>query len=157
MMREKKKHGRLFGLTLFFMCLFAANFSLFPTAVLRQLDGKSALLVFCGAVFWLSAGLSVGFLIWTDRLRRKIEKPLSATQVNRAPGMFCFFRNPEAAAIDAILILCTALFFLLKLFQKPSVVLFPAVAALVLLFFLHAMLNGRNYRFLRDRKRTDRS
>ena len=149
MNKMRINHRRLFRVTLFFLCLFAGNLALFPTAAMRRLEGNSFLLVVCGALFWVTAALSVVFFIWTERLRRKLDNTAwKESGGRRRPGLLCFFQNRAAAVADVLLLLFAAVFLFGRLFQKTSAVLFPTIAALLMLIFLHAMLNGRNYRFL---------
>lgn len=152
---EAYRHS--FWLTFLPMCLFAVNLAWIPTVSVRQLEGKTASLLLCGAVFWLSAVLSAWMLFRTERLRKRLAKGTSIQKGVRRPGFFCFFQNLPASIADTLLFVSLCVFCFGKLYKMPSATLFPVLSAIVLLFILHAMLNGRNYQLLCSIQHTERS
>lgn len=157
MKNRKTKHRKSFILTLLFMCLFSLNLSWIPFVANRAIKGDSVLLVLCGAAFWLTAVLSLLMLTRTEKLRKELMKATPQSRKKDIPGVICFFQNPVAFCADVLLLFCTAAFLVAKLYERSNTVLFAGVSVIVLLLFVHAMLNGRSFRLLCSVKSRDRS
>lgn len=142
-------HTRCFWQTFVFMVLFALSFCLMPSAAEDRMEGKNGLLILAGGGFWISAILWVSGLWRMRRLRKRICARSKIKERKELPGLLRFFQNPEALAADILLIAGILAFVVLRLYQKQINILFPAVSGLLLLLFLHGMLNGKNYFLVR--------
>lgn len=106
-------------------------------------------------LFWLSIFTEVWLSHLADRVRKKLERKLYRNKEikNSMPGIVSFFKNTEAKIVDIPLFIAVLLIgMIIWLRINKSWLIIGAVATLILLFNLHCILNGRNYRYLKKLK-----
>jgi len=119
--------------------------------------------IFSGAVFWLFLllGIAAQCALASALKRRERSAPERPHPVRQRPGLLCVFRNPLAAAADAVFALSLiALIVTLVWITKTAYVCFVLLAAVAFTFCLHCILNGRSFaRVCRasERERTQKS
>lgn len=106
------------------------------------------------AAFWFCVLAELVFVVIASKIRKKAESDKKSGQTSKRPlpGIICFFRNPEAAAADVIFLLSAigiALIIILKVEIKWLII--AGISVLLLSFNLHCIMNGRNYRYLRQK------
>lgn len=121
-------------------------------------NGNAIAVVFAvltGALFWLGLVFGIVFLLAVNA-GRKANRHYTEPEGTRI-GLLTFFSNPYARAVD---IAMTVMFILALL-----AALIPAVGQNVTLVFIslfllsvymHAMLNGRNYRYIKGASKNNR-
>ena len=117
--------------------------------------------IFAGAVFWLFLllGIAAQCALASALKRRERSAPERPHPVRQRPGLLCVFRNPLAAAADAVFAL-SALIVTLVWITRTAYVCFVLLAAVSFTFCLHCILNGRSFaRVCRasERERTQKS
>lgn len=127
------------------MLLFSASFLAMPKASAQYLEGDPALLSVCGVWFWCGAILSIAALVLTERCRVKA----GGGRVGRI-GLVCFFSNLPAIIADSILIVSAVGLVAAMTLKAPNTLVFPILFLFVFSLNLHGMLNGRNFRFIRE-------
>ena len=152
MQKQKDKHRRLFWLSLCFMALFSFCFLWMPFASELRLRGQAWGLKVLGACFWLTAFLAAGSFLGADRLAKRLSRKNDPDAWRGRPGLFRFFQNPAAKAVDLLLAGGVMGLAVLLILRCSSKLLFSAISAVLLLLMGHSMLNGKNYRFLRAGK-----
>lgn len=150
--KKKNKHRRLFWLSLCFMALFSFCFLGMPFASELRLRGEAWGLKAIGACFWLTAFLAAGTILWADRLARQLSRKNDPDAWRGRPGLFCFFQNSAAKAVDLLLAGSVIGLAALLITRCSSRLLFSFISVVLLLLLSHSMLNGKNYRFLRAGK-----
>lgn len=106
-------------------------------------------------LFWLSIFAEVWLSHLANRVRKKLERKLYRNKEikNSMPGIISFFKNTEAKMVDILLFIVVLLLGMI-IWQRinKSWLIIGEVAILILLFSLHCVLNGRNYRYLKKLK-----
>ena len=155
MMEElRNSHKRYFQLSFIIILIFTGIIIMMPVVVEMRLEGNEWALPVLGIAFWI-VGLSevvVFFLMY--RLRKQLCSLKKQDRKHELPGMFCFFRNPIAKVFDCLLGIGIIGFIVFRFYDKSNDVLFLAISILLLLLFIHAMLNGENYRLIKCDKQT---
>ena len=152
MQKQINKHRRLFWLSLCFMALFSFCFLGMPFASELRLRGEAWGLKAIGACFWLTAFLAAGTFWGADRLAKRLRRKTHPDAWRGRPGMFCFFQNSAAKAVDLLLAAGVIGLATLLILRCSPKLLFSAISVVLLLLLSHSMLNGKNFRFLRAGK-----
>lgn len=153
MQKQKDKHRRLFLSSLCFMALFSFCFLGMPFASELRLRGEAWGLKAVGACFWLTAFLAAGTFWGADRLAKRLSRKTDPDAWRGRPGMFCFFQNSAAKAVDLLLASAMIGLAALLILRCSTRLLFSLISVVLFLLLSHSMLNGKNYRFLRAGKR----
>lgn len=106
-------------------------------------------------LFWASIVFEVLLACWSDRERRKLERHLYRSKEIKQSlsGVFSFFKNKEAMVTDIVLFISVlSLGIIIWMHVKTSWIIISVVSILIFSFSLHSVLNGRNYRYLKELK-----
>lgn len=106
-------------------------------------------------LFWISIIFEIVLVRLSDKERRKSGKRFYIRRkINQSPiGMFSFFKNKEAIVVDIIFIISiVSIVIIICMHAKASWIIISVVSIFILSFNLHCILNGRNYRYLKELK-----
>lgn len=104
-------------------------------------------------LFWSSIIGEIVFVRISSNERKKLDRKLhKGREINQSlPGVLSFLKNREAIVADIILFLSvTLLGIIIWTNVKTGWIIVGVVSALVLSFNLHCILNGKNYRYLKE-------
>lgn len=104
-------------------------------------------------LFWASIIGEVVLVRLASRERKRLDRKLcKGKEINQSLfGVFSFFKNKEAIVTDIILFLSVILLgVIIWTNVKTSWIIIGVVSVLVLSFNLHCILNGKNYRYLKE-------
>lgn len=138
-----KRHRRWFAFTCVGLAVFAASFGLMPTAMQLRFTGNRALLYAAAVAFWIGA-ITAAVSGWRMNRNRR--------GVAREPGkigLVTFFSTRTAIVIDVLWFLSTLVLIAAVVKDPRNQRLLPLFSVFLLLLFAHAMVNGKNYRFLK--------
>lgn len=147
MQAAQKKAGVLLVVASICFLAHAISFALMPYASNRQLaTGEQGPSIAAGSLFW--AGLALGWMFFalTNHVRRRsADLPRGAL---RRYGLFRFFSNLPAIVADVLAAAAVIGSVLCFVFQKDNQLVFCMLALSVFSIYMHALLNGVNFRFV---------
>lgn len=119
------------------------SFTLIPFSNFRGSKSEMLRAYMVGVFFWsgLLTGLVLTFLL--SAVRKK-----AAPNERGRPGIISFFKNPKAKYCDIAMIMLIALWLILSLILGTRHMMSMMLMSLsVFSIYLHAILNGKNYKF----------
>lgn len=144
---KNKSLMSLFIFSLICMIIFAASFLLMPVANSISLnEGKNGFLYTVGIMFWGSLLVSQ---VLTLLVSIKRKKGCEKRDTQKLPGIVSFFSNKEARIAD-ILAAIFIVIFAVCVFATDSYLIYVFMFLSVLLFEAHCVLNGKNYKYIKD-------
>lgn len=108
------------------------------------------------AMFWISVVTEVFLVELSTYERRWIERRGYRSNELRYSklGVISFFKNPEAVVADIVLFISVIVVWIAAWLQiETEWVIIAGVSVLVLSFNLHCILNGKNYRYIKNMKK----
>ena len=106
-------------------------------------------------LFWASIICEIVFVCLAGNERKRLDRKLhKGKEINQSlSGIFSFFKNREAIVADVTLFLSVVLLgVIIWTNVKISWIIIGVVSVLALSFNLHCILNGKNYRYLKEIK-----
>lgn len=106
-------------------------------------------------IFWISIIGEILLIVCSANARSGLEQKMYKNKEieNSLPGIFSFFKNKEAAIADiGLFIFVLLLGIIIRLHIKTSWMIIGIVSTVLLLFNLHCILNGKNYRYIKEYK-----
>ena len=143
-----EKFKRNFFLSLLFIAIATTSLLFIPIAKL-----SNSILYIIAALFWLSviAGQIFFWMCNTERKKMEQKSNKKRKQKKEPPGIVVFFRNKESFIADIVLftsILLTTILNILRI--DISWLIIISISVLFLSFNLHCILNGKNYKCIKD-------
>ena len=134
-------------------CLQFILLILIPFANVEGTETQRMLAYVIAFLFWASIIAQIVFVRLSSNERKKLNRKLhKSKEINQSfLGIFSFFKNREAIVADVILFLSVILLgVIIWTNVKTSWIIIGVVSVLVLSFNLHCVLNGKNYRYLKE-------
>lgn len=143
---------RFLKLSIICMVIAVAPFVLLPFSSFSEAAWQRLMAIGVASIFWVAMGLSQMFFWLANKGRKILEAKGTKTRslVYPSIGLITFFSNIEARIFDYLLIGSGALFLVLLFLRTEAKWLTSlCMAALLLSFGMHCILNGKTYRYLR--------
>lgn len=138
----------IFLVSVLSMLLFSASFLLMkPANTIYLTDNKQGLLMFTGAMFWITLAVSLLTTIIVSVFRKKYRKEKRIFKKTK-PGIVNFFSNPVAKIADIAMIVFAVIFAVFAIFFSESYLLYIFFSLTIFSFFMHCVLNGENYKYI---------
>lgn len=153
-MREKKKCRK-------YLCISICTLALGCIAIcftgvvaeISQKEENDIPLYLTGGAFWMGFILTYLFTALSSVHRKRDDGQKKRKDHRELPGFFCFFTSKEAIVMDLLMIVSVVgIAIELGAGVENS---FIVLGTLFMLFFsvhMHAILNGKNYRYLKSCK-----
>lgn len=148
--KEIKINGKLiFYISIISMFLFSATFMIMPFASDYSVSNENnSLLIIVGAVFWGSLVVAVLASLYVTSCRCRYNKVHPSEKKHIKIGLISFFSNREALVFDLMFIVST-IGFVFCLFFDESIVSYIFLSIFVFSFFMHCVLNGKNFNYIK--------
>lgn len=139
----------IFGISLFFLVLFAVSVLLFKPGSYLELNKDSrVLMVIAGILFWVSLIISHTAMLFVTLKRKNYFKKNGIKLNLKLPAVITFFSSKAAKIIDIALFLSIIVLVLLLLLSDGFEV-FLMLSITILLFEAHCVANGKNVRYIK--------
>lgn len=105
------------------------------------------------SLFWLSVIAEIVFVLLSTQFRKRLENERKGKKSKDGlqPGIISFFKNREAKIVDIIFLVSVVVVLILILAKvKTGWMVMASFSTLFLSFNLHCILNGKNYRYIKN-------
>lgn len=137
-----------------FLLLLTTALALMPLG--NALKEETRLVMYgCGVGFWVGI---IGTLVTAmafNRCGKRARADAQTANTGKRCGLIRFFQNKEASIADIGMLICLVGFILAELCEGMLFLAFVFLALFVFSFGMHCVLNGINYRYMKNKKRRD--
>lgn len=155
-MSDKKMNINVF-LCIGMACLQFVLLLLIPLSNIEGTKTQQMIAYIIAFLFWTSLIGEIVFVRLSSNERKRLDRKLhKGKEINQSfSGIFSFLKNKEAMIADITLFLSVILLgIIIWTNVKTSWMIIGDVAFLALSFNLHCILNGKNYRYLKEIRTT---
>lgn len=140
----------LYGYILF-MVVLAASVLVMPFTSKNGITNNT-LMYISGGLFWLGLIGTIVMAVVINNHRKRNSKLSKTAGSDGQLGLIHFFQNKEASVCDVIMIASLVCFIGSTMIRVDQVVQFILLATFIFSFGMHCMLNGINYKIIKNKQ-----